>query len=149
MEPTSEEDGLLLQQKLMDDVSEARPLAKLQEQLETGSEGSPDAGEGSGSVEGKGGLPSTNKPDDRDPPTQAVRTRKPLLNNIDNELDRLSYVGPLSISRGQDFADGQILRQVHTAFYDAFDARDYPEIYPLPLGCDVEVGISAESASKS
>jgi hypothetical protein len=38
--------------------------------------------------------------------------------------------------------DSQILRQVHTNFYDAFDARDYPEIYPLPLGCDVEVRTS-------
>ena len=94
MEPTSEEDGLLLQQKLMDDVSEARPLAKLQEQLESDHGSSPVAGVGSGSSKGGDGLPTDTRPDNLNPPAQAVRPRKPLLNNIDNELDRLSHVGP-------------------------------------------------------
>ena len=100
VEATSEEDGLLLQQKLMDDVSEARPLAKLQEQLESDHERSPVAGEGSGSIEGGDGASTDNKPDDQNPPAQAVRPRKPLLNNIDNELDRLSHVGPPYLTNG-------------------------------------------------
>lgn len=100
MEPTSEEDGLLLQQKLMDDVSEARPLAKLQEQLESDSESSSVARVGSGSSEGGDGASTDNKPDDHNPPAQAVRPRKPLLNNIDNELDRLSHVGPPYLTNG-------------------------------------------------
>jgi len=92
VEATSEEDGLLLQQKLMDDVSEARPLAKLQEQLESDHGSSPETGKGSGSSEGGDGAATDSKPHDQDPPAQAVRPRKPLLNNIDNELDRLSHV---------------------------------------------------------
>jgi len=76
----------------MDDVSEARPLAKLQEQLESDSESSPVAGVGSGTAEGGDGASTDTKPEDQNPPAQAVRPRKPLLNNIDNELDRLSHV---------------------------------------------------------
>jgi RNA polymerase II subunit A-like phosphatase len=97
VEPTSEEDGLLLQKKLMDDVSEARPLAKLQEQLEEstveedvekGSDGQAKAGSEAGMAADK----SQSKPDMTS--QEVHHSRKPLLNNVDNELDRLSRVSP-------------------------------------------------------
>ena len=78
----------------MDDVSEARPLAKLQEQLEESTvvaEGG-DGQTGSGDAAGK----SAEKVDSKPVMTghEVQHSRKPLLNNVDNELDRLSRVGP-------------------------------------------------------
>ena len=78
----------------MDDVSEARPLAKLQEQLEESTveaEGG-DGQTGSGSGAGKTAEKVESKPDMTGHEVQ--HSRKPLLNNVDNELDRLSRVGP-------------------------------------------------------
>jgi hypothetical protein len=124
----------------MDDVSEARPLAKLQEQLEESTAEEDVKKESAaqakaGNEAGKIAEKSESKPDMTSHEVQ--HSRKPLLNNVDNELDRLSRVSKQTQSRPE--ADDQILRQVHHNFYDAFDARDTPDLYPLPLGCDVEV----------
>jgi RNA polymerase II subunit A-like phosphatase len=89
-EVTSEEDGLLMQKKLLDDISEARPLAKLQEQLDSDTDNPPEASAGIGKGENEA-VESDTKPD-QSLATQPVQRRKPLLNNIDNELDRLSHV---------------------------------------------------------
>jgi len=81
----------------MDDVSEARPLAKLQEQLE---ENAVVAQEGKGSDEptalGSGAGKAAEKVDSKPDMTghEVQHSRKPLLNNVDNELDRLSRVSP-------------------------------------------------------
>jgi hypothetical protein len=81
----------------MDDVSEARPLAKLQEQLEE-SEVVEDVEKGSdgqanpGSEAEKTAEKVELKPDMIGHEVQ--HSRKPLLNNVDNELDRLSRVRP-------------------------------------------------------
>lgn len=81
----------------MDDVSEARPLAKLQEQLEENAvvaqegKGS-DGPTASGSEAGKSAEKVDSKPDMTGHEVQ--HSRKPLLNNVDNELDRLSRVSP-------------------------------------------------------
>jgi hypothetical protein len=81
----------------MDDVSEARPLAKLQEQLEESSEVE-DVEKGSvgptpsGSEAVKIADKVESKPDMTG--NEVQHSRKPLLNNVDNELDRLSRVGP-------------------------------------------------------
>jgi RNA polymerase II subunit A-like phosphatase len=92
-EPASEEDGLLLHKKVLDDISQARPLAKLKEQLEHDA-GSPDeAGDTSQDIEGEdGAVQSDTTAEDQQAPAELVKRRKPLLNNIDNELDRLSHV---------------------------------------------------------
>jgi RNA polymerase II subunit A-like phosphatase len=100
-ESTSEEEGLLMQKKLMDDVSEARPLAKLQEQLEerdaSAASGDSERAEAepdgavveNGKSSGQDTEPDGGSPVDAPP---APPSRKPLLNNVDNELDRLSRV---------------------------------------------------------
>ena len=100
VESTSEEDGLLLQKKLMDDVSEARPLAKLQEQLEE--TGALDSGAVRGTA---GGDETAAQQEGKDVISESIQevqpSRKPLLNNIDNELDRLarvSHIPPRSLS---------------------------------------------------
>ena len=87
----------MLQKNLMDDVSEARPLAKLQEQLEESDllateETKEDGPTASGSEAEKTAEKVESKPDMTGHETQ--HSRKPLLNNVDNELDRLSRVSP-------------------------------------------------------
>jgi RNA polymerase II subunit A-like phosphatase len=136
VEATSEEDGLLLQEKLMDDVSEARPLAKLQEELEEKVEAGTSSSDSNKANEGPTNVSKTETIAAGQPGQIA---RKPLLNNVDNELDRLSRVSYSQLGHQYISADAQILRDIHEQFYDAFDARPGPEIYPLPLGCDVEV----------
>jgi hypothetical protein len=77
----------------MDDVSEARPLAKLQEQLEENevvAEETKKDGPTAGSEAVKIPEKVESKPDMNGHEVQ--HSRKPLLNNIDNELDRLSRV---------------------------------------------------------
>jgi hypothetical protein len=77
----------------MDDVSEARPLAKLQEQLEENevvAEETKQDGSTAGSEAVKIAEKVESKPDMNGHEVQ--HSRKPLLNNIDNELDRLSRV---------------------------------------------------------
>lgn len=79
----------------MDDVSQARPLAKLQEQLEEstivaeeemGSNGATapesEVGKTAEKVESKAVMTGQ----------EVQHSRKPLLNNVDKELDRLSRV---------------------------------------------------------
>jgi RNA polymerase II subunit A-like phosphatase len=96
VEPTSEEDGLLLQKKLMDDVSEARPLAKLQEQLEESEVVATEETKKDGPTAGNETEKTTEKVESKPEMTghEVQHPRKPLLNNIDNELDRLSRVSP-------------------------------------------------------
>lgn len=95
-ETTSEEDGLLLQNKLLDDVSEARPLAKLQEELEEHDQGISALAPGTSEVEqGTNGtsISETRPEDQQQGHEQQVQTkRKPLLNDNDHELDRISGV---------------------------------------------------------
>jgi hypothetical protein len=77
----------------MDDVSEARPLAKLQEQLEENevvAEETKKDGSTAGSEAEKSAEKVESKPDMTGHEVQ--HSRKPVLNNIDNELDRLSRV---------------------------------------------------------
>ena len=82
----------------MDDVSEARPLAKLQEQLEesevvaTEEKNGSDEPTASDSEAGKAVEKVESKPDMTGHEVQ--HSRKPLLNDVDNELDRLSRVSP-------------------------------------------------------
>lgn len=108
-EATSEEDGLLLQKKLMDDVSEARPLAKLQEALEeesseiaetettrtrTETGNSNSTAETTETVTDESGetiFESDSSPASSDSEESQAR-RKPVLNNEDHELDRLAKV---------------------------------------------------------
>jgi len=79
----------------MDDVSEARPLAKLQEQLEESTEvtATEEGGDGQVAASGEAGRSEVKL---ESSPQEVQISRKPLLNNIDNELDRLARVGPRS-----------------------------------------------------
>nr|XP_018260686.1 uncharacterized protein I303_06401 [Kwoniella dejecticola CBS 10117]OBR82844.1 hypothetical protein I303_06401 [Kwoniella dejecticola CBS 10117] len=114
----SVEDGLLMKAKLLDDLSESRPLAKMQEELEQ--------------VEGDGRevrvqndsptVANTTAPVPSTPSTPP-RPRKPLLNPNDYELLRVS----------------DILREIHHRFYRAFDSLDdWDTGSSLPMSCDVE-----------
>jgi RNA polymerase II subunit A-like phosphatase len=95
-EATSEEDGLLLQKKLMDDVSEARPLAKLQEALEEENAGVAPEVAGSAAdaatAEMDSGETKTAAGGAVSPDQETHAPRKSLLNNVDHELDRLAKV---------------------------------------------------------
>jgi hypothetical protein len=79
----------------MDDVSEARPLAKLQEQLEE-NEVVAEETRKDGSTAGNEAVKIAEKVESKPDMTghEVQHSRKPLLNNVDNELDRLSRVSP-------------------------------------------------------
>lgn len=102
-EGTSEEDGLLLQKKLLDDVSETRPLAKLQEEMEEDTDTLDTATTGA-SAQAQTNDSNGTEGEDEMPPTAGqgamMRHRKPLLNDNDHELDRLSRVRLLLHDRG-------------------------------------------------
>jgi len=86
---------LLLQKKLMDDVSEARPLAKLQEQLEESTVVAEEEMGSDGATASESEVGKTAERVESKPPVtghEVQHSRKPLLNNVDNELDRLSRV---------------------------------------------------------
>jgi hypothetical protein len=93
----SDEDSLLRQAKLLDEVSEARPLKKLQEELEA-EEMAEEQTATSGVITGNVESGSTKSPSDAPAPAteQAVAThpkhRKPLLNAYDEELLRIAGV---------------------------------------------------------
>jgi hypothetical protein len=78
----------------MDDVSEARPLAKLQEQLEESEVVATEETEKDGSTAGSEAEKTVEKVESKPEMTshEVQHSRKPLLNNVDNELDRLSRV---------------------------------------------------------
>ncbi|WRT70407.1 uncharacterized protein IL334_007405 [Kwoniella shivajii] len=136
----SVEDGLLLKAKLLDDLSESRPLAKMQEQLEhdtdltDGSKGSAKEENGSTdetiketSTELNYAMREENGPQSHvSIPTQSTtppKQRKPILNPNDYELIRVS----------------NILREVHNRFYRAYDSlEDWSPEKSLPMSCDVE-----------
>jgi RNA polymerase II subunit A-like phosphatase len=88
-----------MQAKLMDDVSEARPLAKLQEELEKDDDrpGVADAGKEDVLPEKEKEAVSSGQADEEvatssRSTTPPPRHRKQLLNDDDRELDRVSLV---------------------------------------------------------
>nr|XP_019010141.1 uncharacterized protein I206_04609 [Kwoniella pini CBS 10737]OCF48922.1 hypothetical protein I206_04609 [Kwoniella pini CBS 10737] len=121
----SVEDGLLMKAKLLDDLSESRPLAKMQEEIEL-NETDVKSQETLTEQEPK------SRPDEPErmvvPPAVAQpstppRPRKPLLNPNDYELLRIS----------------DILQEIHHRFYRAFDSlEEWDTKSPLPMSCDVE-----------
>ncbi|WWD03440.1 hypothetical protein V865_001492 [Kwoniella europaea PYCC6329] len=141
----SVEDGLLLKAKLLDDLSESRPLAKMQEKLEHDIQ--PDGevdkadilpiGVKLGTDELEGTSTGQTSPvgevkqmeDVTEPapsptiPSTPPRPRKPLLNPNDYELLRVS----------------DILTEIHHRFYRAFDSLEsWDPSTSLPMSCDVE-----------
>lgn len=85
----------MLQSKLLDEVSESRPLARLQEELEEQDDSSPALSSDATPIEGAvassaGGEVQQNSHEGTQ--TQVQTSRKPLLNDNDHELDRLSRV---------------------------------------------------------
>ena len=100
--PTNGDAGKLARSQLLNELSETRPLAKLQEQLEK--DDSSDAAEGfpeSGSPETH--LPTESSEPDAEnepneehrsttPPVSPCKPRRPILNNDDRELVRVSKV---------------------------------------------------------
>ncbi|KAK8853067.1 hypothetical protein IAR55_003768 [Kwoniella newhampshirensis] len=134
-EPSFAEEELLLKAKMLDEVSEARPLAKLQEKLEQEemtdtSENpptspimpsekieTPEQSISSPIVDDEATLPSPAQSE------SPVRPRKPLLNPHDFELSRVS----------------DILGEIHSRFYDAYDGlSNWDSKTALPMSCDVE-----------
>jgi hypothetical protein len=89
-----------MQKKLMDDVSEARPLARLQEQLEEAT--IPVEVEESAAKAENGNAQGKKEDQSKTTTPETLVSRKPLLNNVDNELDRLSRVSlnSLKLSTG-------------------------------------------------
>ncbi|WVR07840.1 hypothetical protein IAU60_004883 [Kwoniella sp. DSM 27419] len=133
----SVEDGLLLKTKLLDELSESRPLAKMQQELEGGGEvatGEEESGVDRDPLELGDTLTAklqqaSSLDGDRvaerstTPPQSPPKARKPLLNPNDYELDRVQG----------------ILREVHERFYSAFDELDsWDPKTSLPMSCDVE-----------
>lgn len=143
------EEGLLLQAKLLDEVSEARPLAKLQEELEKDELDISDISdpEDGHNVDGANNTigPQEQTKETEVQPLTPPKHRKQLLNAFDNELDRVSSVGlqaDLMIQgKHPRLITLQILRSVHREFYSAYDDRTSPE--DIPLGCDT--GVSCPS----
>ncbi|WWC71830.1 uncharacterized protein I206_105789 [Kwoniella pini CBS 10737] len=140
----SVEDGLLMKAKLLDDLSESRPLAKMQEEIElneskTNVLNSYVAKVSNGTISADVKSQETlteqepkSRPDEPErmvvPPAVAQpstppRPRKPLLNPNDYELLRIS----------------DILQEIHHRFYRAFDSlEEWDTKSPLPMSCDVE-----------
>ncbi|WWD19477.1 hypothetical protein CI109_103937 [Kwoniella shandongensis] len=132
------EEELLLKAKMLDEVSEARPLAKLQEELEKEEEmdepnsvkdaPSTTTGGDESSKATNDAEASTPKSKDKltapsAQPDSPVKPRKPLLNPNDYELLRVS----------------DILGEIHRRFYDAYDdLSDWDSKTKLPMSCDVE-----------
>lgn len=85
-----------MQSKLLDEVSESRPLARLQEELEeqgdsppaTSSDAVPSESVDASTSAGQG----QQNGHEGQIQTQVETSRKPLLNDDDHELDRLSRV---------------------------------------------------------
>jgi hypothetical protein len=86
----------------MDDVSEARPLAKLQEQLEESEVVAEEETKKDGPTAGSEAVKTAEKVESKPDMTghEVQHSRKPLLNNVDNELDRLSRVSPYCLYIG-------------------------------------------------
>ncbi|ORY28173.1 hypothetical protein BCR39DRAFT_535875 [Naematelia encephala] len=125
---SSSPEGLLAQSKLLDEVSESRPLAKMQEQLEQEeASGAADSTDIQADVENVDPTPISEhdgKTEPTTPPGSPHRARKPLLNPHDHELERVA----------------NILSTVHVNFYSAYDHRqNRGYTAKLPLRCDVEM----------
>ncbi|OCF39097.1 hypothetical protein I317_07121 [Kwoniella heveanensis CBS 569] len=118
----SVEDELLLKTKMLDEVSESRPLAKMQEALE----GDADQTKGIALSDNKkngNGEAQEEPAKTPTPPDSPPRSRKPLLNPHDYELLRVA----------------EILQEVHRRFYDAYDDLEgWDPKTSLPMSCDVE-----------
>lgn len=79
----------------MDDVSEARPLAKLQEALEEENASASIRVDGSASnteAAKVNDVGSVKEGENKDAEGETHAPRKSLLNNVDHELDRLAKV---------------------------------------------------------
>ncbi len=88
---------MLIHAKLLDQVSEARPLAKLQEELENHQDGPEGLVERIAAADSASADDSTDSKDllsaSSDSGGSSLSTpRKPLLNDSDNELERISSV---------------------------------------------------------
>lgn len=114
----SQEDGLLRQSKILDEMANSRPL----EQLEHEHSECDDSGS-EGTVVSDRTVQPQAKEDESSKSTedhaQHKHHRKALLNPIDDELDRV----------------GNILTQIHSEYYTAYDRRD-PSSSQMPLSCD-------------
>ena len=88
---TPPETGLIAQAKLLDHVSEERPLAKMQEELEK-AEDADAVGEDVSTNEAESLEKSEEGKKSTTPPGSSVRPRKPLLKAFDEELDRVAKV---------------------------------------------------------
>ncbi|WVQ84864.1 hypothetical protein IAT38_007027 [Cryptococcus sp. DSM 104549] len=125
-EPAAD-DELLLKTKLLDEVSTARPLAKLQEELENKEDAGEQQAEAISEAETK---ENAAKPASAGPGSSAAvvsespsRHRKPLLNPNDFELHRVA----------------DILGEIHRRFYNAYDGIvGWDRSKALPMNCDVE-----------
>ncbi|WWC91528.1 uncharacterized protein L201_006474 [Kwoniella dendrophila CBS 6074] len=140
----SVEDGLLLKAKLLDDLSESRPLAKMQEELEQDlplevkssdvvDDGHEEPKQDASDQEPKAVSTTDSVEETKDEGRPAVsqlpippspyKPRKPLLNPNDYELLRVS----------------DILTEIHDRFYRAYDSLDsWDSKTALPMSCDVE-----------
>ncbi|BEJ13915.1 hypothetical protein CspHIS471_0310890 [Cutaneotrichosporon sp. HIS471] len=129
----STEDGLMLQSKILDEMTEARPLAKLERESEENDDGCTDGHEGNGEASNdKEPLKPEEKSDDggqsnEDKEKHAPHVlhlrhqhhRKAVLKDDDVELERV----------------GGILRVIHSQYYEAYNRRD-PTSDTLPMLCD-------------
>ncbi|CAD6571192.1 MAG: Carboxy-terminal domain (CTD) phosphatase [Tremellales sp. Tagirdzhanova-0007] len=116
--------SLIAQEKLLDQVSDERPLAKMQEELEREDDVEAvatavnDASREEEKDEAKAAPTSSGRPG------SPAKARKSVLNAFDNELDRIA----------------DILAHVHSAFYEAYETRNNrTPTAALPLSCDVEL----------
>ncbi|WVF73129.1 hypothetical protein IAT40_007948 [Kwoniella sp. CBS 6097] len=117
----SVEDELLLKAKLLDEVSESRPLAKMQEALEVDADQVSEVSTPRAKENGQDGKVQPAK--SPTPPDSPPRPRKPLLNPHDYELLRVA----------------EILQEVHRRFYSAYDDLEgWDPKTSLPMSCDVE-----------
>ncbi|AFR96852.2 RNA polymerase II subunit A domain phosphatase [Cryptococcus neoformans C23] len=140
VEPTREEE-LMMKAKLLDQLSTSRPLARLQEELEKEDSEDDESGEGQDDVAKAEMKKTAGKEEEKEKgyEEKAVtrvgddsrkerskspnKHRKPLLNPNDYELVRVA----------------NILQEIHSRFYKAFDALDgWNPKKALPMSCDVE-----------
>ncbi|GMK53590.1 hypothetical protein CspeluHIS016_0101760 [Cutaneotrichosporon spelunceum] len=128
----STEDGLIRQSKLLDEMTAARPLAKLERENEENDEDTDSEEADSEPSKGKESPKSDvsaedgkGPDDDNDKAAPHVvhlrhqHNRKAVLNDEDSELERV----------------GGILHVIHSQYYQAYDRRD-PTSDTLPMLCD-------------
>lgn len=140
---------------MLDDLSEKRPLKKLQEEIDTAEDAeAPSAQDGaapssSGAEGGHAKAVSSGSQKEKDstadkPASPTHTHRKPLLKVDDDELVRVANVSHSGYDWVQSLMRLQILTEVHHSYYAAYDARDQDSrTGKLPMGCDVEASCPA------